>query len=366
MANSRSNPQNSLPVAPPPTSVLPVWPTLPNEERRGFSESWTLEMIDPSTQRTFWLQLEILSSTNGFSRVVDAWAVVSHRRENREVSKLAIRQSHDLSALKISGDTETAFRLTAGSCELGADFCKGSATSKGRTIRWDLKWTSARAAAHDFVPESLAKIGLLGARWAVPQSDLRISGTTTLEADGGSADAPGSIEWKHAHGSLSHRGGSREWHSWARGHCNTFSTEHGEPVDFLFEGLSASIALPGGLRGPALNSFLFVHQGREYRFNTVWDALRSRSRHSLTEWEFEVESGEVRFRGHAQSEHRDFVGLSSEDTDGSVLYLANSKLSRLKILVYRRGKLEQSVVSNGLASFEVASREKNPYVPILI
>ena len=38
----------------------------------------------------------------------------------------------------------------------------------------------------------------------------------------------------------------------------------------------------------------------------------------------------------------------------------------MEIHVYRRGKLESTVYSHGTAAFEVVTRDKNPYVPILV
>ena len=56
-----------------------------------------------------------------------------------------------------------------------------------------------------------------------------------------------------------------------------------------------------------------------------------------------------------------------EDTNGSLLYCANSKLLEVsRIHIYRRGKLSESTFyGHGTAAFEVVTREKNPYVPIL-
>ncbi len=339
---------------PNPISDLAVWNTLQEEDRKGFQETWSLQVTDPNTQRSIWILLNLLSSQNGFRRVTEAWAVVSHRKENREVSKLAVKQSQDLSSF--SADENEVIRLS--DCEIGPDFCRGSVQSKGRTVKWDLKLQLARETGFSFIPESFSRYRLISSRWASTQSDLRVDGFTEVDGE--------RVEWKYAHGTRSHRAGSREWHSWIQGSCNTFKNEQGEPVDFVFEGLSGRARLFGGFLSPMLSSYFFVYQGKSYRFNTPWDLIRNRSQHNLTHWEFEAEQGELSFRGQARAEHRDFAGITYEDTDGSLLYNANSKLSQLKIVVYRRGKLEQTVYSNGLASIEVVSREKNPYVPLVI
>ena len=163
-----------------------------------------------------------------------------------------------------------------------------------------------------------------------------------------------------------HQCGKNSGHSWAWGHCNSFVHENGESAAFVFEGLTARARLAGTIPTPKLSSFYFHYQGHEHRFNSLWDAVHTRSQHSLNDWKFRVERGELSFRGSMTSEYRDFAGLTWEDTDGSLLYCANSKLSDMTVLVYRRGKLEATFKSRGTTSFEIVSRQRNPYVPILI
>ncbi|MGZ3689317.1 MAG: hypothetical protein ACXVBW_13515, partial [Bdellovibrionota bacterium] len=96
------------------------------------------------------------------------------------------------------------------------------------------------------------------------------------------------------------------------------------------------------------------------------DVFTVRSKNTLTDWKFQADRGELSFRGYAKAEHKDFAGLTYEDTNGSLLYCGNSKLSDMRVLVYRRGKLEATFDAPGTAAFEVVSRHKNPYVPIII
>jgi hypothetical protein len=117
---------------------------------------------------------------------------------------------------------------------------------------------------------------------------------------------------------------------------------------------------------PHLSSFLFRYQGANYCFNQLRDTFHIKSKNTLNEWDFQADRDDLSFRGHANAEHKDFVGLTYEDTNGSLLYCANSKLSNLRILVYRRGKLESTFTAQGTAAFEIVSRDKNPYVPLLL
>jgi hypothetical protein len=187
--------------------------------------------------------------------------------------------------------------------------------------------------------------------------ELLVSGTTTVNGE--------VVEWKDASGMQGHLEGPKSAHSWVWGHCNLFTDEQGRPSDFAFEGLSAKAFL-GPLTSPKLSCFYFHYRNQDYYFNTLKDAFFIKSKNTLNEWMFQVDREDLSFRGRAHAEHKDFAGLTFEDTDGSLLYCAHSQLSDLHIFVYRRGKLEASFQAKGAAAFEVVSRNKNPYVPLLV
>jgi hypothetical protein len=188
--------------------------------------------------------------------------------------------------------------------------------------------------------------------------DLRFRGTVKFDGE--------AQEWSPALGILSRWSGPDQGHSWVWAHCNTFVDDSGQPVPFIFEGRSARMLLMGQIPGPQISAFYFFHKGEAHVFNSLLDSLKIRSTHSNTEWRFQADRGDLSFRGLIRAEHRDFAGLTYEDTNGSLIYVASSELSDLSVHVYRRGKLEASYLSAGTASFEVASRSRNPYVPVLI
>jgi len=338
----------------------PIWLTLDPSRRGGYQEVWYLKLNDPDAQRAMWLRFTLLQSDNGFKRAAEVWAIVFHRKDSKDVSKLALKQTQDIRAFSSSPspsqeDADSSFRI--GDCEFGHGYTRGQIQSKGRTIKWDLKFVPSQTASFNFVPESLARTGIVKNRVFTPHSDLRFTGTSEVDGE--------RHEWKAVPGMQGHLAGPKNGHSWVWGHCNSFFNEQGHPVPFVFEGLSARSRL-GPVPSPQLSALFFIYQGKEYRFNSLWDAVRCRSQHSLTEWKFSAERGDLLFRGHAGAEHRDFAGITYEDTDGSLLFCANSKLSEMQVVVYRRGKLEATFNSSGTAAFEVVSRHKNPYVPLLI
>ncbi len=335
-------------------SLAPVWNTLKPNEKAGFHEQWFFKATDPNGQNALLVHFLLLSSANGFRRSVEVSALVFQRRENREVLKTALKQIHDIGAFGFKDGA-----LTFGGCELSHVLARGAVSSKGKSVRWDFSVAEARKAEFTLIPEALTRSRFVKTAAESLGSDLRFTGR--IEIEGGET-----LNWNGAPAVLGHISGKRNGHSWAWGHCNSFVDENGRAADFVFEGLSGRARLGGVVPTPKLSTFHFVYQGETYRFDSLWDAARSRSENSLTEWKFQADRGDLSFRGHLKAEHREFAGVSYEDTDGSMLYLATSALSDMTVLVYRRGKLESTFRAPGTAAFEVAARSRNPYVPTLV
>ncbi len=341
-------------------SNAPVWNRLEPARQAGFQEVWYLKVNDPSTQRALWLRFTLLSSSNGFRRVSEVWALsFSRNPETREVTKVALKQTFELSSFSaLQGKTESESGVRINTCELTSNRTCGSVTSKGRTIEWDLTLQPTREGSFNLVPEGLSRSGIIRNQILTVGEDLRFSGTTKVDGQ--------THSWEQAPGMQGHQCGRNSGHSWAWGHCNAFVQENGRPASFVFEGLTARARIAGAIPTPKLSSFYFNYQGHDHRFNSLWDAVHTRSQHTLNEWKFRAERGELSFRGTVVSEYRDFAGLTFEDTDGSLLYSANSKLSDMTVIVYRRGKLDATFKSRGTTAFEIVSRQRNPYVPLLV
>lgn len=341
-----------------PELMRPRWSARP-KSRSGFHEVWSFTAHDPApqgpqgVQRSIWLRFTVSISDNGFRRVAECWAVTFERHPGRETTKLALRQTQDLSSFASDGPLS----IRIGDSELTDTGTRGAIQSKGRSISWDLRFTPRESVGYELVPSSLRRFGILPNALSTVEGDLVSRGF--VEVDGTR------WEWNEGPAVLNHSNGPRSGRSWVWGHCNTFVSEQGSPVPFVFEGMTASEKI-GPIPGPRISSFHFRYQGENHAFHSLRDPLRIRSENTLTEWRFRAERGDLAFQGELRAEHKDFAGLTLEDTDGSLLYCATSRLADLKIHVYRRGKLELTLLAPGTASFEVASREKNPYVSALL
>lgn len=319
----------------------------------AFQEVWYMKLNDPAQGRAVWLRFTLMMSANGFRRIAETWAVYFQRNAGHEVSKLAVKQTHDIQAFSKIGEDG----IQIGDCQFTSEGTRGSILSKGHSIKWDLQIRTRTMGSFNLVPDPIGKSGLVKNSVVTVGEDLLFTGTT--EVDGQKQ------EWKDAPGMQGHLSGPRNGHSWTWGHCNAFLNNKGQPASFLFEGLSARAAL-GPIPAPKISSFYFHYQGTPHCFNTLNSPFTLKSQNTLTEWNFHAERGDLTFRGMAKAEIKDFAGLTYEDTNGSYLYCANSKLSDMQVVVYRNGRLEEAFYANGTAAFEVVSRVKNPYVPLLI
>lgn len=320
-----------------------------------YQESWYLSLRDPSTLRALDLRFSILISSNGFRRLAEAWAVFFQKNPGSEAVKIAMKESFDLKTFSTVMNKE-GFQIS--DCEFSDTQTRGKVQSKGRSIEWDLTMEPRQQAEFDLVPNAIKKTKLIRHMIVTPQPDLAFTGVVRVNGE--------EFRFNRAPGMQGHQSGPRNAHSWIHGHCNVFTNEQGVPVPFVFEGLTMRSHLLAGIPSPKISSFYFLYQGKEHHFNNIRDAIRLQSRHGLNEWTFQAERGDLLFRGRASVEHKDFAGLTLEDTNGSLIYVANSKFSDLEIHVYNRGKLESALRANQTASVEIASRKKNPYVPILV
>lgn len=323
------------------------------EISRAFFKNWHVKLNDPASQRALWLRFSVLSSGNGFKRVAEVWAVYFQKQKNGEVRKTAIKQTYDINAFLASDQSD----IRIGNCSLLSDSTQGSIHSKGQSVEWDLKVSKSENSSIHFVPDFLSKTGLVKNSIVTLCEEQVFSGKLTINGE--------EIVWNNVPGMQGYFDGTKNGHSWVWGHCNAFFDAHGLPSNFLFEGFSTRSQV-GPFVIPKLSSFYFLYRDQHYHFNTLRDALYVKSRHDLNEWKFQADRDDLSFRGQIRAEHKDFAGLSFEDTNGSLLYCTHSELATMDIQIYRKGKLETSFTSPGGAGFEIVGREKNPYVPTLL
>jgi hypothetical protein len=332
----------------PRPSIDSLWLRFKERPQSGFQESWHLNFYDPLSLHSIWIRFSILVSRNGFKRLAEVRAIVI-KRGTPQIT--ATSCSIDLAQFKpLKG------QLQIGNPTLSESQSTGTLNSKGHSISWELSYSGSSGylmtPAHS--PRKLSKN-----RYGTLSGDLLLSGSLTIDGQ--------TLVIKNAPGSLTHWSGNRVPHSWNGCQANSFANERGEPAHLVFEALAVRSRITlGPLRAPQYTSYYFRYRDEEFHFNTLWDSLRNRSATSPNYWNFRVERGELIFTGEIRAEYRNFMGSTIEDTDGSLLFCSTSRHTDVKILVYRRGKIESSFFGTGYAILESVDRQRNPYVPTSI
>ena len=323
-----------------------------SNSRKAFHEVWQLKLNEPHSGRSLWLRFSVLRSKNGFRQLGEIWANYSQRGAQREIKRVVLKQSFDLQLFK----HENSDLVQIGESHLSLHHSIGSLHSKGQRLSWDLSWNAPANLSFNAIPELLNKITFSHQKRTTLQEDIRLSGNLIINDE--------KIEISNASGCLSYLDQPAPTQSEVWAHCNVFQTEQGDKSDFIFEGYSTHPKL-SFLNLPQVSSFYFRYQNKDYLFNLLKDSLLHKSSYQLSSWSFQVDQGDLSFRGQVSAELKDFTGLTFETMNGSLIYHSNSHLSDMKVLVYRKGKLESTFLSQGTTAFEVSSSQKNPYVPIL-
>lgn len=257
-----------------------------------------------------------------------------------------LRKTFDLS--------EFSPKVQVGACVLTDTESSGQIHYKSHELTWSLSLKPESIPKFKPYPDLLSKIGMLQHCEITEFPRLRCDGK--VQIDGQTLHFQDAIAYK------SHSSGTRNPDQWVEAHCNSLFNEHGQKTDALFEGVSSQSRFPFGISTPWISAFFIHYQGKNYFFNDLWQSLRSRSDRSLNEWSFQIDRGELSFRGQVTASHKDFIGMIFEDTNETLHHASFSQLADLSLLVYRRGKLESTLLSNGTATFEVVARERNPYL----
>ncbi len=345
---------------------LPNW----NGSRESFYEVWyfKLNLVGPSGPGTkspaLWLRFTTLSMQGGLKRVAEVWGIFFEPDAAGNVNKIAVKNTAKLSApgmmengklslgaLQYSGTGQVSIEDSV----FGANFTRGSVVSRSSEISWDLSF-EPNEFTFFHVPTALTKLKLSKSTVCKPNVNVTFFGSFTVNGKRYECGTG-------APGCQGHIWGTRYAHDWAWAHCNSFETKSGPAV---IEALTARVKLGGAIVSPQMSAMFFEYKGERYQWNSLWSAFTIKSNYDPTSWAFVAEKGHLRINGKIDCTIRDLTGVTYEDTAGGFLYCYNTELASLAVSVYYRGKLEETLKSSGAAAFETVSRNKNPYVEVLL
>jgi hypothetical protein len=105
--------------------------------------------------------------------------------------------------------------------------------------------------------------------------------------------------------------------------------------------------------------------GRDFASTSPVRVIANLSRFALTSWTFEARDGARRLVGEVDAPRESLAGVTYHDPDGELAYCYNAEIATLRLQVWERGELRETLVAPGRAHFEYAQREPVPGVPLL-
>ena len=283
-------------------------------QRAGHYESWYLRANHPERALAFWLRYTIFAPAGRPEDAVgELWAVAfDGSAKSHAVGKVRL----PLAECDFAG-----FPVRVGDSMLGP----GSLRGEAGPISWELAYAGEERPLL-LLPPRLYRGGFPKAKSLVPLPLARFTGRYAIEGRPIEVDG-----WL---GSQNHNWGSRHTARYAFGQVAGFD---GAPGSFL-ELATVKATLAGPVTTPWLTTLVLRHQGSEYSFVGVRQALRARGRYEPFTWEFATGEGDVRISGRISAEPDAFVGLRYDDPPGGVKHCLNSKIAAAEVTLETAGR----------------------------
>lgn len=312
----------------------------------GHYESYFQRANHPTRPLAFWIRYTVFSPRGRPQDAVgELWAIWFDGETN---AVTAVKQVVPYARCAFSASSLAA---RVGDSTLDAAGLTGSASSLGRTIGWDLRYTSPSPPLL-LLPEGLYTAALPKAKALVGSPLAVYSGELRVDGEAHAIDA-----WV---GSQNHNWGSRHTDAYAWGQVAGFD---GAPESF-FEVSTARVKV-GPVWSPWLTLLVLRHDGEEFALNGLVTALRAEGRYDLAGWRFDSRRGDVAVEGRIEAPRERFVGLPYDNPPGGRKTCLNTKLARCTLTVRRPGRAPVTLTTESRAAFEMLTDRDDHGVPVL-
>lgn len=311
----------------------------------------------PEERASLFLRGSLLKTSNGFKKNAELSASFTRKTTTGELSRAFLKRQYDFREVEFDGARMSGIRT--GNILLGPSRWSGEIKSTEASMAWDLK-------AEKLNPSSATNsdlFSILGTQHRhlighpyqseVLSPHLLLSGTVQVNET--------TYRLNNAHAISGRSFGTKELTPSYSLSCRSLNIDQKSTDSFVFL-QSFKFKLGGLLPIKSMISGYIRYDGQTYQLNRLWDLLRSRSHLESNRSEFQLDAGPIAFKIQVDSKIKDFSGYRYENTDGNLLYCSDTESADLNVLVYRKGKLEATLRSNGQASVEMISTQKNPYV----
>ncbi len=302
---------------------------------KGHYESYFLRANHPTRKEAFWIRYTVFSPKNARDKSIgEVWAVYFNESEH-----FAAKKEVPLTKCILNN---TYFEISIDNCNLRSNKTTGSLDK----FSWDMQYESKEEPLF-LLPLVYYNLPFPKAKAIVPQPFAIFNGSLEVEGKKIPID-----DWV---GSQNHNWGEKHTDYYAWGQVAGFDNY---PDSFL-ELITAQLKI-GPVNTPFLTMIVVRHKDKEYKLNTMKNALQSNGSFDFFDWQFSSENQEVKISGRIHANKEDFVGLNYYNPPGGSKDCLNSKIASCTILIEEKSKvgISHELVSQNKAAFEILTDEK--------
>ncbi len=311
---------------------------------RAHVESYFVKANHPTESRAIWVKTTIFSPapTRGepHAAVGEAWAIAFDR--DRDGGHVAVKACEPIADCRF---TREGIDAQVAGCSITRTVTTGSICTGDRSLSWRLELDPKGGDLRPLPYDWMYNAPFPSSKLASPIADARVSGTIIVNGETWDVE-----NWR---GMLGHNWGKRHAPEYAWVHANQFVDENGKPVDLIFEGVSARVAI-GNLRTPRLTTLMLRYRGVTYAINSVRSMIATHASISHRRWTFSGKSRSCAIEGEFWADTSDFVGLFYANPSGPATHCLNSKIAYGQVRVTLDGRAP-FVVTTDRAALEVGT-----------
>lgn len=307
---------------------------------KGHYESFFQRANHPSLPQAFWIRYTLFSpASHPENAIGEIWAIYFDQITGVHVT---VKKEIQFEKCVFKNDR---FFVSIDDSTLNGNALSGSASSANNTISWDLNY-SCDSKPLFVLPENLYDGGFPKAKLLVGSPLAAYNGKIMVN------NKP--VEIINWIGSQNHNWGIKHTDNYAWGQVAGFDNSPGS----FFE-ISTARLKYGPLWTPYLTLMVLRHNNREYRLNSIWQALKAKGKFSSSDWTFSSETKDIKLEGRIMAATNDFVELSYYNPPGGIKKCMNTKIAgcNLKLTqTEKTGNIKEVILETAhRAAFEILS-----------
>lgn len=314
----------------------------------GFYESFFQRANHPKRQLAFWIRYTLFSpKADPESAIGELWAVFFNGETHQHV---AVKNEFPLDKCRFD---PSAFNVNVGDARLASGSLAGSIQKEKNTMSWDLSF-EGKSTPLLLLPFKLYTTKLPAAKSLVSLPLAAYNGKLQVNGE--------TIEVNDWIGSQNHNWGIRHTDLYAWGQVAGFDTH---PESFL-ELATARLKI-GPFWTPAITPIVLRHNGKEYVFNGLLQAIKAHGEFDYFNWRFKSETPQACAGGTISAPKESFVGLRYYNPPGGSKHCLNTKIASCTVRFKDKERGTAEILqTESRAAFEILTDDQGHGIGIAV